>query len=361
MTNMTTVVIGGGAIGLLVAGQLAQSAQRVAVIARPHLVETLQTRKVHIAQAGRMTVVDGLIAVADPHELPPDYRSPQCAILCVKGYDTHNALATLAALQPELILTLQNGIGHEETLAQQSGADRVLAGVITSSVEVVSPGQIVVTKVGGIGLARVGGAINPSAVAAMLDRAGFMVRTYADYRALKWSKALLNILGNATAAILDLPVAAVYADRRLMALERAAWIEVLRVMRHMHMRPLNLPGYPVAYVAPVVRLLPTWLLYPLLQRTVARGRGGKPPSLHSDLLAGRTQSEGAYLYGAIAQTAQELGCAAPVNTALWHVLEGIVTGATAWDAFRQQPERLLKVVAEQRQKHGGSILTRRAL
>ncbi len=361
MTNMTTVVIGGGAIGLLVAGQLAQSAQQVALIARPYLVETLQTRKVCITQAGQVTVVNTLIAVADPHDLPPDYHSPQCAILCVKGYDTHNALALLEALQPELILTLQNGIGHEETLAQQAGADHVLAGVITSSVEVVQPGQITVTKVGGIGLARVGGATSPAGVAAMLDRAGFTVRIYADYHALKWSKALLNILGNATAAILDLPVAAVYRDRRLVALERAAWIEALRVMQRMGKRPLNLPGYPVAYVAPAVRLLPTWLLYPLLQRTVARGRGGKPPSLHSDLLVGRTQSEGAYLYGAIAQTAQELGCAAPVNTALWHVLEGIVTGAIAWDAFRQQPERLLSLVAEERQKQEGSILARRAL
>lgn len=358
---MTIVVVGGGAIGLLVAGQLAQSAQRVAVIARPHLVETLRTRKVRIMQAGQVAFVDGLVAVADPHELPPDYRSPQCAILCVKGYDTHAALATLAALHPELIVTLQNGIGHEETLAQHFGVDRILAGVITSSVEVVSPGQIVVTKVGGIGLARVGSTTGLSAVAALLDRARFTVRAYADYRALKWSKALLNILGNATAAILDLPVAAVYADRHLVALEHAAWLETLQVMQHMNIRPLNLPGYPVAYVAPMVRLFPTWLLYPLLQRVVARGRGGKPPSLHSDLLAGRPQSEGMYLYGAIARTAQELGCAAPVNTALWHVLEGIVTGTIAWDTFRQQPERLLKVVAEQRQKHGDSIVARRAL
>ena len=44
----------------------------------------------------------------------------------------------------------------------------------------------------------------------------FDAREYADYRALKWSKALLNMLGNATAAILDMTVEQVYADPRLV-------------------------------------------------------------------------------------------------------------------------------------------------
>jgi hypothetical protein len=33
-----------------------------------------------------------------------------------------------------------------------------------------------------------------------------------------------------------------------------------------------------------------------------------------------------------------------VNDALWHALQSIVSGTTAWDSFRQQPEKLLALV-----------------
>src|SRR5262249_10159486 len=151
------------------------------------------------------------------------------------GYDTAGALPTLEALDPQHILTLQNGIGNEELLAQRFGAGRVLSGAITTSVEVEAPGRVVVAKQGGIGLApmaaesRRAGDRAPKALRA----AGFDIRELADYRAMKWSKALLNMLGNATAAILDMSVAEVYADRRLVALERRAFLEALEVMRRL--------------------------------------------------------------------------------------------------------------------------------
>ena len=82
----------------------------------------------------------------------------------------------------------------------------------TSSVEIAAPGRIELVKRGGIGLAAMvpeGRATTARALVA-LRGAGYAAREYADYRALKWSKALLNLLGNATAAILDMTVEQVY-------------------------------------------------------------------------------------------------------------------------------------------------------
>ncbi len=343
---MAIVVVGGGAIGLLVAGRLAQAGQQVAILARSNTVGTLTHNPLTIKQAGQQSSVRGLTLATAPNELPPAFEQPELAILSVKGYDTADALPTLVALRPRLVLTLQNGLGNEEALAAQFGARQVIAGAITSSVEPEAPTALVVTKVGGIGLAPMEGDPGITRWAGLLRQAGFTVREYSNYRALKWSKVLLNMLGNATAAILDLPVDAVYADQRLVALEQRAFLEALTVMQRMGLRPVNLPRYPAAYLALAMRWLPTSLLYPLLRRLIAGGRGGKAPSLQRDLSQGRRRSEGAYLYGAIARAAHQVGVEAPVNAGLWRVLSEIASGTRPWESMRCQPERLLAAIQQ---------------
>jgi 2-dehydropantoate 2-reductase len=182
----------------------------------------------------------------------------------------------------------------------------------------------------------------------MLRDAGFDTRAYANYRALKWSKALLNMLGNATAAILDMPVGEIYADPRLIALERRASLEALAVMDRLGIEPVNLPRYPAALLAGAMRWMPAALLNPLLRGKVAGGRGGKPPSLQIDLMRGNQRSEGKFLYGAVARAGAEAGVSTPINRALWATLRAIATGEVAWETYRRRPELLLELVAGDR-------------
>ncbi|WP_322487826.1 2-dehydropantoate 2-reductase [Chloroflexus sp.] len=341
---MAIVIVGGGAIGLLVLSRLAQAANlpSVALLTRPNGAAALRANPLVVSGIGTCELTNLTVAGAVT-ELPPAFQSPALAILCVKGYDTEGAIPTLRALNPATILTLQNGIGNEETLAAAFGADRIVSGAITTSVDATGPTTITVTKAGGIGLAPVGAASDLTRAETALSAAGFAVRRYPDYRALKWSKALLNMLGNATAAILGWPVDQVYANRRLIALERAAVREALAVMQAMGVKPVNLPRYPAALLAFGIRWLPPALLDPILRQRVAGGRGGKDPSLLRDLRAGRTRSEGEFLYGAVVAAAAAHGLAAPVNAGLWQVLSGIARGELAWEDYRGQPERLLAV------------------
>jgi len=339
------VVVGAGAIGLLVAGRLAQSSEPTILLARPAAAAALAQQRPRLTQDGIVRIVDRLTVISDPAALEQRDRAPELAILCVKAYDTASALPTLAALQPQAILTLQNGIGNEETLAERFGAGRIISGAITTSVEIDAPGCMTVTRSGGIGLAAMDGRADIGRWLELLGEAGFWVRRYDGYRALKWSKALLNMLGNATAAILDLPVAAVYADRRLVALERRAFCEALHVMDRLHIHPVNLPSYPAALLAAGMRWMPPALLDRLLRRKIAGGRGGKAPSLHLDLVRGNSRSEGQFLYGAVARAAAEVGVDAPVNRLLWETLHGIATGVIAWDDYRRNPDRLIEALA----------------
>ena len=338
---MSIVVVGAGAIGLLVAGRLAQSRQPIVLLARPAIGAAIQAHGLHIRQDEHLHVVHDLAIIGDPAELAQQDRSPELAILCVKGYDTAGALPALESLQPRAILTLQNGIGNEELLAARFGADRIISGVITISVEVEQPGRVAITKNGGIGLASLDGRQPLDQWMAAFRAAHFQVQAYPDYRAMKWSKALLNMLGNATAAILDLPVEQVYADRRLVALERRMFLEALQVMQRLGIRPVNLPRYPAALLATALRTLPAALLNPLLRRLIGGGRGRKPPSLQLDLARGNPRSEGEFLYGAVVRAAEQIGSAAPVNRALWETLRAIASGEVAWSVYRHRPELLL--------------------
>jgi len=339
---MAIVIIGGGAIGLLLLSRLSQAGDPlpVALLTRPNGVAALRAKPLQVNGIGACTL-SGLTVASTATDLPSAFQQPALAMLCVKGYDTNGAIPTLRDLNPTAILTLQNGLGNEEILAQAFGADRVIAGAITTSVDATGPTTITVTKAGGIGLAPVGSASNLTLAESVLRKAGFIVRCYADYRAMKWSKALLNMLGNATAAILDWSVTQVYADRRLIALERAAVREALMVMQHLGIKPVNLPRYPAALLAFGIRWVPSLILDPILRQRVAGGRGGKDPSLLRDLRAGRSRSEGEFLYGAVAAAAIGHGLSAPVNTGLWHILGGIARGELSWDEYRGCPERLL--------------------
>ncbi|MEI7644656.1 MAG: 2-dehydropantoate 2-reductase [Chloroflexales bacterium] len=343
---MSIVIVGGGAIGLLVAGRLALAGQQPsALLARPSSAAALAARPLTISLKGAAAVpVPQLRVAASVADLPADCRRPDLAILCVKGYDTPGAVATLRELGAARSLTLQNGIGNEEILATALGAEQVLSGAITTSVDLAGPTEIIVTKQGGVGLAPFGQTAALEAWAVALTAAGFRTQLFANYRSMKWSKALLNMLGNASAAILDMAVAEVYADRRLVDMERRAFREALAVMGRSGARPVNLPSYPAALLARAMIWLPAPALFPVLRKVVAGGRGGKDPSLLRDLRAGRRRSEGEFLYGTVAAEAARQSVPAPVNAGIWRVLGGIAAGDIPWEEYRGMPERLLAAV-----------------
>jgi 2-dehydropantoate 2-reductase len=266
-------------------------------------------------------------------------------LLTVKAYDATEAAAQVEPLNQRgvPILVLQNGVGGEEAVGESLGGATILSAVITLSVEVLKPGLVrLATTRGGIGLAPTAPGQSVAELSQVFQEAGFRASVYREHRAMKWSKLLLNIIANASPAILDMFPDEVFADSRLFALEQAVFREAMAVMRALGLRPVSLPGYPVPLLAWALCSLPAWLLSPILRRVIVPGRGGKMPSLHIDLSRGKGQSEVEYLNGAVARYAQELGLDAPVNRALHAVLMGIAKGEIPWEEYRGQPERLLR-------------------
>jgi len=342
---MHFVILGAGAIGGYIGGSLAAAGQAVTFVARPATAAALHERGLRLTPGPGEAALTLHPAVTTSLAEALAGSAVDALILAVKAYDTAQALRDLLAVTatPPPCLCLQNGVDAEAEVARVFGAGASLAGTVTTavSVSVPAPGEIVVEKRRGVGVA-LGHPLSVPLIAA-LGAAGLRAQGYAAAGPMKWSKLLTNLLGNATSAILDLPVAAIFADPRLFALEAAAVREALRVMRAYGYGVVNLPGVPVRLLAAVVRL-PAGLARPLLARSVGAGRGGKMPSLHIDLHAGKPQTEARWLYGAVARHGAERGVPTPINQMLTDTLEGLTSGALNKAAFRHRPEALLEKI-----------------
>ncbi len=246
------------------------------------------------------------------------------AIVAVKAYDTPGAVATLQRLGVDgtTILTVQNGVGNEEQLVAAFGADAVVAGALTVPVERDAAGKPAAANDGGIGLAPCG-AVPHNWLIAGFEQTKLPVRTYPDYRVMKWSKLMLNILANAQCAIRDVLPAELVALSGAFDLELRALREGFAVMRARKQMPIDLPRYPVPTLAAVARF-PTLLARPILSSRIANARGEKPPSFLVDVRAGKHRTEVESLNGAIAAAGRELGIPAPVNAAFTELLKTVV-------------------------------------
>ncbi len=277
--------------------------------------------------------------------------SADLALVTVKSYDTVSAIKTLSAAldgSPETtILTPQNGVGNEELLAAAFGADRIVAGALTVPVERGPAGAGVAANRGGLALAPLGSTSHNWLVAAF-EQAKIHIKVCADYRALKWSKLALNIVANASCAILDVLPERLLRFDHLFSLEMRAIREAQAVMEALGLSAVDLPSYPVRAMHVVARLpLPISRL--VLARRIAGARGQKQPSLLLDLRSGGGRTEVGFLSGAVASAGRASGTPTPVNAVYARLVEDISQFPQLWAKYRERPLALVaEVQAEER-------------
>jgi 2-dehydropantoate 2-reductase len=330
---------GAGAVGSLLGARIAQAGCEVTLVGRPPHVEAVAKGGVRMVTAGKVSNQSVLAARPTVAEAggPFDY-----VFLTVKGYDTLDAIEQLqSVLHPGTILgSFQNGVGNEEAIAAALPDQALVAGSLTVPVSLDEPGTIQLhSRSGGVAFAPVSPEVNVAPLVRKLGQAGLKARRYTDFRAMKWSKLLFNILGNAQSAILDLPPSHVFADSELFRYERAAFLEAVTVMQRMRLAVVSLPGLPT----PILRRamsLPPLLAQMLLEPQLGGARGGKMPSLWWDLTRGRGKTEAAYLNGAVVDAGRRYDVPTPINSVLWAILEKSTKLPSEWERYRRQPDRL---------------------
>ncbi len=373
---MNTLIVGAGAIGCLVGSKLAQSGSSVTLVGRERFVAAVQANGLQIVDETGSHRIDDIFAVdsiAAAYSIPNPPRSDltstpvsspddgyDVVIFTVKSYDTVGALAELLdALRKSdrgapTVFSLQNGVGNEEVLAEAMQPENVIAGTITTPVSVLGPGHIRVDKpkyVVGISPWDLGNRSAPFlALRQALVDSGFDVTEFADARGMKWTKLLMNMIGNATSAILDATPEQVFQDPDLVDLEIEAWREAFSVMSALGIEPVNLESYPFAKLAPWIRRTPKAVLRPILRRQIGGARGGKMPSLHIDLYSDKGKSEVEWLNGAVVQQALHAGIRTPINQLLTETLTCLIHDPMKRKIWKRNNLRLIVSAEEYRER-----------
>lgn len=339
---MSFLFFGAGAIGAYIGGSLALAGHKTVFLEQPDPAEALRDQGLRLEIKGeRHHIPNPLVAAAIETALalgPYD-----AAIFALKSFDTGPALKGLAPFARDLppFLCLQNGVENEPRLAETLGADKVIAGTVTSAIGRRGVGSVVVERRRGMGVAA--GHPLSSRLVAALDEAGLNCFLYPNAARMKWSKLFTNLIGNASAAILDMTTAEVFGHPGLFRLEMMQLRETLQVMRCQGLHPVNLPKTPVRLLAFAVGL-PLWLARPLLVQSVGGARGAKMPSFHIDLHSGRGLSEVGYLNGAVARFGERLGVPTPANRLLNETLLALTRGDLPLDAYAKMPDKLLSLL-----------------
>ena len=293
---MKIAVVGPGALGCLWAASLAEAGQDVVLMDyRPERAEFITRRGLVVEREGRERRTIIRVSV-DPDEA----ARTDLVMICVKAYQTEIAVKPLRGrLKPETrVLTLQNGVGNVETLAQALGRSVVWGGITAQGATELGLGQIRHAGAGEtvIGALAEGEESRLQETADVFNRAGLPTRVEGDVQSVIWSKLIVNVGINPLTAILHLRNGQLleYDDsHHIMAAAVAEAVAVARAA-----------GITLIFPDPLARV-----------EGVARATSGNVASMLQDILAKR-RTEIDFINGAISDRGRELGLPTPVNDTL---------------------------------------------
>ena len=346
---MKVLIYGAGAIGCYIGGRLANMGHSITLILRQTSAELIMRDGLFLNE-GRERLRTHPSAVTSLRQALLDGATYDVVFLCMKSYDIDKTMDEIAAFYPNipLMITMQNGVGTEEKLAKEFGAERVIAGTITTPISIDGSNSFTIERSDrGIGLApmlKKGQDIRPWVN--LLNEAGINTIREKDYRSLKWSKMILNLLGNSTSAILNRHPRTLYKHNITYNLEIDMVAEALQVMHKSGIKVIDLPGTPAAKLAFSVEKLPRGLYKPLLARIVGEARGEKMPSFQIDLSRGRERNEVIYHNGAVVKQGAAVGVPTPVNTVLTETLLRLVRKEEDWQQYSGRPELLINKIKQ---------------
>jgi len=162
---------------------------------------------------------------------------------------------------------------------------------------------------------------------ALFERSGFDAKTFEDYKAMEWTKLLLNSIGS-TSEVTGLTPEETFSDPKLRKIELQAIADRLRIMRAAgikyekihwggaHMLPL--------LDKPVIKQFRNhWPLAGFITDLIASGRENKPSASGQRILKGAMpdETEIPYYHQPFIDLAKEHGLSSPVDEAIVGIMD----------------------------------------
>jgi 2-dehydropantoate 2-reductase len=295
---LSILIVGSGALACLFAARLASVGQQVNMLATwPEGLKALQASGVTL-QVGRSESRHPVTASANP----ADFAGAKTALVLVKAWQTERAAQQLQTCLAGdgLALTLQNGLGNQETLAAALGEARVAVGVITTGATLLGPG---VVRWAGEGIVSLGSHPQLGALGSLLQEAGFEVKLDQDVASLIWSKLIINAAINPLTALLNVPNGELLSRPAAKEFSAQLAAETAAVAAAQNI--------PLTFADPVAAA-----------QDVADRTAANLSSMLQDVRRGaRTEIDA--ICGAIVRAAHAAGVPAPANNAMWKLVNAL--------------------------------------
>ena len=230
---MRIAILGAGSLGCVFGGLLADAGNEVLLVNRNRaLVDRLNAEGLilDLGDTGRRLIKVQADTVCAP-DAPVDLL-----IVLVKSFDTGTALAgARAAIGPgTLLLSLQNGMGHEDLMAPFAAPDQVLLGKTYAGGTMTQPGVVIGGAAGkktfiGPAFGEVTGRMRE--VADAFSAAGLACEASAKIIDLAWNKLLVNVSTSGLSALTGLAYGPLYALAEVRSCAHAAVAEGMAVAR----------------------------------------------------------------------------------------------------------------------------------
>ncbi|MBW8010225.1 MAG: 2-dehydropantoate 2-reductase [Chloroflexi bacterium] len=293
------LIVGTGALGSLFAARLAAAGAEVTMLGtwREGLA-ALRQHGVTLVQADGSQKAYPVRATHDPKTC----EGARYSLVLVKSWQTERAAGQLAeCLDVDgVALTLQNGLGNQEILAEALGVDRVALGVTTTGATLLSSGRV---RPGGEGVVSVGEHPRLEPLVKLLKGAGFNVEVLAGVDTLIWSKLVINAAINPVTALLRMPNGEILQrpSARLLSASLAAEVAELAAAQHIEL----------SFADPVGAA-----------EGVAERTASNNSSMLQDVQRGAPTEIDA-ICGAVVASGEKIGISTPANQVVWQLVRAL--------------------------------------
>lgn len=302
---MKIAILGAGALGCAIGAALTEGGHETWLLdSSPIHVEAMRRDGLQVddAAGSRRVMVRAATQAAE-------IGAVELVIVLVKSFHTAAAMRGALALvgQTTLVLSLQNGLGHEDVLADVVGRERVLAGKTYVGGVLRGPGHIesgVKGKATYIG--ELDGRITSraQAIADAFNSAGLLTTVSDNIVGTMWDKLLINVATGALTGITSLTYGQLYDEPLLKATALAAVSEAMAAAKA--------AGVTLSIAAPEE----AWTL----------AAEGLPSSFRTSMLQSLEKGSATeidFINGSVVHWGERLGVPTPVNATLVACIKGI--------------------------------------